>query len=168
MSKTLRRLLLLLMAAVAMLSMQAMPAHADANVNFQTVWDNNECLRPDLYWPPGQSVHEYSCSDGLAHHWLTSGGLTQWSSVQIWWAPNSACLVPNWDRLGSPVVVTKGGNVCNNNDAYWEIYPTDQSGYYEIRNIATGLFLDYDDSGAGRGLQLWKELGDSNQRFYIG
>lgn len=165
MNKTLKRLLLLPVAAVAMLSMQAMPAHADANVNFQTVWDNNECLRPDLYWPLGQSVHEYSCSDGLAHHWQTSG---VGGVVQIWWAPNGGCLVPNWDRLGSPVVVTKGGNVCTNNDAYWEIWPIDQSGYYEIRNVATGLFLDYDDSGAGRGLQLWKELGDSNQLFYIG
>lgn len=165
MSKTLRRLLLLPVAAVAVLSMQVMPAHADANVNFQTLYDQNNCLRPDLYWPLGQSVHTYSCWDGLAHHWQTSG--VGDSMIQIWWAPNGGCLVPNWDQLGSPVVVTGGGNVCNNRDAFWDIVRDPNSGWYEIKNVATGLFLDFDDSGAGRGLQLWNQIGDTNQHFEI-
>ena len=166
MSRTLRRLLPLLMAAVAMLSMQAMPAHADANVNFVTVWDNNECLRPDLYWPPGQSVHEYSCSDGLAHHWQFAG--PGGANTQIWWAPNGGCLIPNWDQLGSPVVVSgdQSGNVCNRSDALWT-FSWLYGDYYKIKNVATGLVLDYDDSGAGRGLQLWTDLGGSNQAFSL-
>lgn len=167
MSKTLRRLLLLPAAALALSLTQAASAHADTtNLNFQTPWDGGQCLRPDLYWPLGQSVHEYSCSDGLAHHWQLPG--PGGSNTQIWWAPNGGCLVPNWDRLGSPVVVTGGGNVCNNSDALWDFIWV-SGDYYKLKNVATGLVLDYDDSGAGRGLQLWNDLGDnSNQLFYMG
>lgn len=164
MRKTFRRLLLLPAAALALSLTQAASAHADVNLNFQTPWDGGQCLRPDLYWPLGQSVHEYSCADGLAHHWQYAD--VRGAVTKILWAPNSGCLIPNWDRLGSPVVVTGGGNVCAHSDSDWEMIWLGGN-YYKIKNVATGLVLDYDDSGANRGLQLWKDLGDSNQMFSL-
>ncbi|MFJ9906847.1 RICIN domain-containing protein [Streptomyces sp. NPDC101152] len=166
MGKIFRRLLLPA-AALALSLTQAASAHADTtNRNLQTPWDGGQCLRPDLYWPLGQSVHEYSCSDGLAHHWQFAG--PGGANTQIWWAPNRGCLIPNWDRLGSPVVVSgdRSGNVCNRSDALWT-FSWLHGDYYKIKNVATGLVLDYDDSGAGRGLQLWNDLGDSNQAFSL-
>ena len=164
MSKTFRRLLLLPAAALALSMTQAASAHADVYLNFQTPWGGGQCLRPDLYWPLGQSVHEYSCADGLAHHWKYAD--VRGAVTKILWAPNFGCLIPNWDREGSPVVVTGGGNVCANSDSDWEMIPLGGI-YYKIKNVATGLVLDYDDSGANRGLQLWRDLGDSNQVFYL-
>lgn len=164
MTKTLRRLLLLPAAALALSMTQAASAHADVNLNFRTAWSGGQCLRPDLYWPLGQSVHEYSCSDGLAHHWHYAD--VRGAVTKILWAPNSGCLIPNWDREGSPVVVTGGGNVCATDESDWEMIGLGGD-LYKIKNVHTGLVLDYDDSGAGRGLQLWQDLGDANQMFAL-
>ena len=64
------------------------------------------------------------------------------------------------------MVVTGGGNVSASSDSDWQMIPLGGNNY-KIKNVATGLVLDYDDSGANRGLQLWRDLGDSNQVFYL-
>ncbi|NUP38395.1 MAG: RICIN domain-containing protein, partial [Streptomyces sp.] len=40
-------------------------------------------------------------------------------------------------------------------------------GKTQIVNVATGLVLDCDSSGANRGLQLWPAWGDLNQEFFL-
>lgn len=49
MGKALRRLLLLPAAALALLSTQALPAHAGSTFNLRTPWGGSPCLRPDSY-----------------------------------------------------------------------------------------------------------------------
>jgi hypothetical protein len=98
MSKTFRRLLLLPAAALALSMTQAASAHADVpNLNLQTRWDGGQCLRPDLYWPLGQSVHEYSCADGLAHHWQYTDA--RGAVTKILWAPNSGVPRRSWTLI---------------------------------------------------------------------
>ena len=168
MSKTLRRLLLLPAAALAFLSTQAMPAHAGATFNLRTPYGGGPCLRPDSYSTLGSSVHAYGC-DGYSNHWtfadVEQDGSGQWR-YRFEWIPDGGCLIPNWSREASPVVVTNGANVCNTSNSQWYINQL-SDGKYQIMNVATGLVLDYDSSGANRGLQLWPAWGDLNQEFFM-
>jgi len=163
MSKTLRRLLLLPAATLALLSMQALPAHAGTTFNLRTPWGGGPCLRPDSYWNLGVSVHAYGC-DGYSNHW-TFANVHPDGTYEFEWLPSGGCLIPNWNQQASPVVVTNGNNVCNNNSSRWYLNPL-PDGKTQIVNVATGLVLDYDSSGANRGLQLWPALHDLNQEFF--
>jgi len=167
MSKILRRLLLLPAAALALLLTQAASAHAGSTFNLRTPWAGSPCLRPDSYWNLGVSVHAYPC-DGYSDHWtfadVQQDGSGRWI-YRFLWVPNGGCLIPNWNQLGSPVVVTNGTNVCNNSSSQWYLHGL-PDGKNEIVNVATGLVLDYDSSGANRGLQLWQWLGNQNQEFF--
>ncbi|MFE3652385.1 MULTISPECIES: RICIN domain-containing protein [unclassified Streptomyces] len=167
MSKILRRLLLLPAAALVLLSTQALPAHASGTFNLRTPWGGGPCLRPDSYWNLGVSVHAYAC-DGYSNHWTFADVQQDGSGryrYRFVWVPNGGCLIPNWNQQASPVVVTNGNNVCNNSSSQWYLNGL-SDGKTQIVNVATGLVLDYDSSGANRGLQLWPAWGDLNQEFF--
>jgi len=147
----------------------AVPAHANSYINLYTNFSPGACLRPDSS-NLGSTVHLHSC-DGSSDWWevLSQGVYNR----LVWMGPGAnhgACLIPNWDTLGAPVVVTNGNNgaVCDQPDAYWRgAYP-----YYWDNHAANldnndGLSLDYDISGANRGLQVWKSIeSNRNQQFY--
>ena len=163
MSKTLRRLLLPLLpaaAAAALVSTQALPAHAASAFNLRTAWDSGQCLQPDSYYGLGTSVHEYGCG---SPEWEIAD--VEDGAYRFVWLPSGGCLIPNWNQKASPVVVTNGTNVCNNSNSQWRLNNL-SDGHLQFVNVATGLVLDYDISGANRGLQLWPPLHDSNQDFY--
>jgi hypothetical protein len=151
-------------------SIAAVPAHAVGN-SFSTAYDDTWCLRPDTS-NLGSGVHMYTCnSDG----WVGLQTNTNYVIRIVWMgsgANHGACLIPNWDKAGSPVVVTNGNNgaVCEQPDAYWtwkgETICCLGAPFYTYTNNATGLTLDYDISGANRGLQLWtRVVGNTNQDF---
>lgn len=64
------------------------------------------------------------------------------------------------------MVVTNGNNVCDNDSSRWYLKRL-PDGKTQIVNVATGLVLDYDSSGANRGLRLWPAWGDLNQEFFL-
>ena len=167
MGKISRRLLLLPLAAMALVPVQAVSAHADPTFNLRTPWGGAPCLRPDSVSNLGSSVHAYGC-DGYSNHWefedVEQDGSGRYM-YRLVWAEDGGCLIPNWEREASPVVVTNGAGVCDTSASQW--YLNQQSdGKYQFANVATGLVLDYDSSGANRGLQLWPAWGDLNQEFY--
>lgn len=144
----------------------AAPAQAYGYSNLRMVYGGYPCLRPDSN-ALGSLVHADNCdsnSDGWYFLYNSTG-----SAFRLEWLGNGGCLIPNHDALGQPVVVTNGNNgtVCDRPDAWWS-YTEDSNGIFLITNASVGLALDYDISGAYRGLQLWNRIyGNTNQEFYF-
>ncbi|NUP51213.1 MAG: hypothetical protein HOW97_28455 [Catenulispora sp.] len=154
-------------------TLAATPAHAAGYEYWQTSYNTSVCLRPDNS-NLGSEVHWYSC-DGNANGWEMLYSNTNYVVRIVWMgsgANHGACLIPNWDKATSPVVVTNGNNgaVCDQSDAYWTMKAETicclGGPFYTFTNNASGLTLDYDISTNNRGLQLWTRIqGNQNQDF---
>jgi hypothetical protein len=167
--KTIRRALCVgaATAALALIAaVTAAPAYAYGGINLRMVYGNGPCLRPDSN-ALGSLVHANSC-DSNSNGWYPIYRSTE--DFRLEWLGNGGCLIPNHDALGQPVVVTNGNNgtVCDRPDAWWHLTYIYNTGHYYITNDSDGLALDYDISGAYRGLQLWNSIpSNTNQQFFF-
>jgi len=146
-------------------AMTAAPAHAASPpVNLHTVYfGGGVCLLPDTNnW--GSLVHASSCTS-YSKQWTVEMSSDK-TSFRLWWPSSKGpgCLIPNNEAVGQPVVVTNSANnaACNYPSAWWVAM-----GDGQIIDNHDGLALDYDTSGANRGLQAWKSIPqNTNQQFY--
>lgn len=81
----------------------------------------------------------------------------------IEWLPNEGCLVPNWTRAGSPVVVSGPCGNVSGGDYWWYAWPLSDGNYELVNGGNTSLVLDL-DVASGR-VQVWTAAYDANQQW---
>ncbi|MER5560048.1 MULTISPECIES: hypothetical protein [Streptomyces] len=79
------------------------------------------------------------------------------------WEPNWGCLVPNWTKVGSPVVVSGPCGQVTGGDYTWYAWPEGNGRYELVNGGNTSLVLDMNSNGR---LQVWSANYGDNQKWF--
>ena len=163
-----RRMALTGCAALGVFAASAGPAPAATPLTLGGMYENLQtaaggaCVAPQSNsW--GAVVYRTSCYTSKNWSFVQEtdfdyrGGA--WYAIE--WLPNEGCLVPNWTRVGSPVVVS--GPCGNGGDYWWYAWPLSNGNYELVNGGNTSLVLDL-DVASGR-VQVWTAAYDANQQW---
>jgi hypothetical protein len=170
MGKRLRRILLVVCAAFGLFVASTLPAQAVLNEgqysNLRVVASGSPCFAPQSNsW--GAAVHAVGCS-GSSNGWQAIPITGYDSRGGAWyvfeWLPDQGCLVPNWTRVGAPVVVSGPCGNVTGGDYAWYAWP-ESNGHYELVNGGnTSLVLDL--NAANGSVQVWTANYGTNQQWW--
>ncbi|MFE9534946.1 hypothetical protein [Streptomyces sp. NPDC006691] len=167
MMKRWKRMLTVAGAAAAAFVAQAVPAHADftqgMNQNLRVVAAGSPCFAPESNsW--GAVVRAVPCGQG---NWALVRQGSYDSRGGAWyvleWEPNYGCLVPNWTKVGSPVVVSGPCGQVTGGDYTWYAWPEGNGRYELVNGGNTSLVLDMNSNGR---LQVWNANYSDNQKWF--
>lgn len=166
--KKLRRMALVGCAVLGVFAASAGPALAGPPdgmyTNLQTA-AGNACVAPQSNsW--GAVVYRTSCSSSKDWQFIPETGFDSRGGAwyEIVWLHNSGCLVPNWTRAGSPVVVSGPCVNSSGGDYWWYAWPLSNGAYELVNGGNTSLVLDM-DVPSGR-VQVWTANYGANQQWW--
>ena len=139
----------------------------------RVVRDGGPCFRPDFNGY-GATIHAAPCN-GASQHWnfymqtQEDSRATGWYII-TWSVPGfSACLVPNWDRAGSPLVLADNCDTLSGGHSFeWYFWPEPNGDFELVNNGNTSLVMDMDISAGNYG-RLQERTANywDNQKFFV-